>query len=188
MRIRIGVLFAGLTVMALAGCSSLRTHYDYDREADFTRLETFGWAEPSTSRGSDGSNAMHDNDLVERRIRRSVEAQLTARGFVKSDSTPDFRVASHCKVDERLEVRDWSYAYGIHGGRYGYGVPIRDTEIREYDEGTLVLDVIEESTGHLIWRGTATRVLDKSPTPEESEAAIDEAVKAMLENFPPRRS
>lgn len=185
MSIRIRAWLAVIVaICATAGCSSLRTHYDYDREADFSSLDSFGFVERD---GSGADSTPYDNDLVERRIRRAVEEHLVERGFTKSESAPDFRVASHCKVDERLEIRDWSYAYGMRGGRYGYGVPVRDTEIREYEEGTLILDVIEESTGHLIWRGSATRILADNPTPEQSEAAIKEAVDALLADFPPPR-
>ena len=55
----------------------------------------------------------------------------------------------------------------------------------EYLQGTLVLDIIDARTNELIWRGWANTVLDHDPEPEEVHMYVNEAVRKMLEEFPP---
>jgi hypothetical protein len=52
--------------------------------------------------------------------------------------------------------------------------------------GTLTLDMFDEKTKKLIWRGIATETL--SDKPEKNEKKLQEAVADMLKKFPPRGS
>ena len=52
-------------------------------------------------------------------------------------------------------------------------------------EGTLVVDVIDNQSDELVWRGTATGVLARNPTPEERIESTDSAVQQLLSRFPP---
>jgi len=57
--------------------------------------------------------------------------------------------------------------------------------VREYEEGTLVLDVVNGSEKDLIWRGTAKKTVDQNATPDKITKTINEAVKKLLKGFPP---
>ena len=54
-----------------------------------------------------------------------------------------------------------------------------------YEQGTLVIDLVDRRTKKLVWRGTAQAALSETPSKAEREATIDEAVKKMFEKFPP---
>lgn len=170
---------ACLAWITLVSCSSLRTYYDYDREADFSALRTYDWIDPD----SGSAVGTPENDLVNRRIRAAVDRELAAQGYVVATADPDFLVTSHVGVEQRIEVHDWGYSYGRSYGRHG--MMVGSTDVREYDEGTLILDVIDAETRNLIWRGTAKRAVSRNPTPEESEAIISTAVAKILDKFPP---
>jgi hypothetical protein len=47
--------------------------------------------------------------------------------------------------------------------------------------GTLLIDVIDAHTNELIWRGTASGIVDPGKTAEQ----IQDVVARMLVNFPP---
>lgn len=51
--------------------------------------------------------------------------------------------------------------------------------------GTLVVDVLNASTGELIWRGWADRALAFAPDPEELMSLVDDAVREIMKDFPP---
>ena len=50
-----------------------------------------------------------------------------------------------------------------------------------------MLDVIHPTTKDLMWRGIAEAVVNPYSTPEKSEKKIREAVRRILERFPPKQ-
>ena len=72
------------------------------------------------------------------------------------------------------------------GWRGGWGVePRTETNVYAYDEGMLILDVLRPEPAQLLWRGVARAVVDPGASPEEREARIRQAVRQLLEAFPP---
>jgi hypothetical protein len=57
--------------------------------------------------------------------------------------------------------------------------------VREYDEGTLLLDVLQSGSGALLWRGSGVATVREKSTPEKRTKRINAAVKKILERFPP---
>ena len=53
-------------------------------------------------------------------------------------------------------------------------------------EGTLIIDMIDASTKQLVWRGSATGVLDENPSPEKVTQNVNNAVAAILAQYPPK--
>lgn len=167
-------LLSCLLALAATACSSLDTSFDYDTEADFSQLRAYTWIE------DDG--ASEAASLTLRRVRTAVDETLARRGYRADAQAPDFFVAAHVTTAEKIEVTDWGYTTPSRGGWYGR----RDIDVYTYDQGTLVLDVVNATSRSLIWRGTASRTVDASWTPEKREEVVREAVEALLEAFPPQ--
>ena len=74
--------------------------------------------------------------------------------------------------------------YDGWGGWMWGGFGDETTEIENYTVGTLVVDIFDNSTKKLIWRGSASDVL--SDKPEKNMGKLDKAVDKMFEHFPPR--
>jgi hypothetical protein len=170
-----------LSLTVLAGCSSYRVHTDYDVTADFARLYTYAWIPRS---GQGPTDPLIDNDLLEKRVRAAVDAELEAKGDLLSDGTTvDFRVNYFVVVRPRTEVYayptyyGWGWGWGWWGGSGVY--------VEQYDESILVLDIVDAASNRLIWRGSAVVKLRDAPTPEELTERVNGAVHAMLERFPP---
>jgi hypothetical protein len=166
-------LLIGLLLLAATGCSSLSTSFDYDTTADFAGLRTYSWIE---DRGGAESAS-----LALKRVRTAVDRVLAERGYRLDSQAPDFLVAAHVTNQERVQVTDWGYSYGRYGSWYGR----RDLDVYTYDEGSLVLDVVDSASRSLVWRGTASRAVDPDWTPEKREQVVNEAVEALLQRFPP---
>lgn len=183
---------AAVLAAFVAGCSTMEVTSDHDPQADFSSLARYDWL-PEPQKPT-GDPRIDDNTLLDRRIRRAVDAELAAKGFEKSPADPDFLVGYHVSLDTRRSVQvlnayygyapGWGYHYGAGYRPYAWPGPA-ETWVYEYEEGTLVLDVVTPGERHLIWRGAARDEVHFKSTPEESEARIREAVARMLERFPP---
>jgi hypothetical protein len=160
-----------LSALALAGCSSLSTSFDYDTAYDFSGLKRYAWV------------GEEDTSLVGRRIHGAVDEVLARRGYELVQQDAQFLVAAHVSKRDRTQVTDWGYTYSPHGAWYGGG----GIDVWQYEEGTLLLDAVDAKTKQMVWRGTASRILEEGWTPEEREEVVREAVEALLEKFPPSR-
>ncbi len=158
----------------LFACSSISTNYDYDTSYDFSMLKSYRWADIPSKADAD--------PLITQRVCAAVEAQLKAKGYAVAEGAPDFLVATYVGRRTRIRVTDWGYGYGPRAAWYGGGV-----DLYQYEEGSLVVDVVDARTKRLEWRGTATAVLDPGASAEGRTERINEAVEKMLKDFPPPR-
>jgi hypothetical protein len=177
----------------LAGCASIKVASDYDPSANFSGLETYDWVSSTQPKTGD---ARLDSDILNSRIRQAVENQLGIKGYQKAtDGTPDFLIAYMTSIEQKLDVSTFHYGYGYPSGysfRRGFGgpaytsIPSSETYVDQYDEGTLLLDIVNPQTKKLIWRGTAVDTVQKNDSPEKREERINKAVADMLQKFPPQ--
>ena len=70
--------------------------------------------------------------------------------------------------------------------RTGYYGAFGSVSARNYEDGTLVIDLMDAASEHLVWRGTAEAALSENPAPEEVEKAIRTAVDKIFSGYPPR--
>ena len=172
-----------LSVSLLAvGCSSISVTQDYDSEADFQSYYTFDWVpRPTTDVSANAQQAMQHNTLLDGRIKKAVNTQLTAKGMTQTPNSPDILLVYHVGSQDKINVTDWGYSYG---GYWGYGG--RNVDVYSYTQGTLIVDLIDASTKKLVWRGTATGTIDPGASSEQRVRTINEAVSKMLKKYPPK--
>jgi hypothetical protein len=170
---------------ALLACAGVDVSQDYDTAADFSGLRSFDWF--PGGRPASGDPEV-DSPFLDRRIQDALVRELGSRGFIKvEDRTPDFFVNYHVSVRQKLSSSGMSVGYGVGswGSWGGVGVGVGTPSVRSYDEGTLVIDVIDAESKQLLWRGTGSQAVKSSPKPHETTAAVDRAVAAILAQFPP---
>jgi len=169
-----------LVWFALAGCSQLTVTTDHDRSANFTTLHAYDWR-PGPQQGVNDPRI--DSSLIDARVRAAVDRVLTAKGYEKvaPGATADFFVGYHAVVLRKTSVQTINTWYGYRYG--GWGWP--QTYAYDYDEGTLLIDVIDPATMKLLWRGSGTRIIDVHASAEKRERRINDAVERILAKFPP---
>jgi hypothetical protein len=181
---RLGLLLG----LALGGCASMQLAWDYDAQSAFPVLHSYDWL--PAPEVEPGASPVH-NDLLDARIRNAVDTQMQKKGFRRDTGSPDFLVAYHVALDERLSVTYLNELYGYGPGwgnpRYlrSYGRPGREATVSEYQVGTLVLDVVLAQDRRLIWRGSASAEVYPDLSPEAREKRIRTAVEKILAPFPP---
>ncbi|MBW2416673.1 MAG: DUF4136 domain-containing protein [Deltaproteobacteria bacterium] len=174
------------TLLLALGCAALPVETDYDPAFDFGGYKQFGWL---TEKQPLTGDVRLDNPLLHERLREAIGQTLTAAGFeaVPSDdlASADFRVGYHLALQRRLDVTtlDSHYGYGPGANRWGHGPP--ETIVREYDEGTLVIDVVDSKSDRLVWRGSAYGRMSETATPEQRQERAHGVVATILELFPP---
>jgi hypothetical protein len=172
---------AALLVALLAGCATIKVNVDYDPQADFSAYRTFALLpDPKTT-----GNPRADNPLLHGRIKDSIRQQLALQGYVLSES-PQMLIGYHVSTEQRLDVRTVDSYYGYADWRYGGpGLMGTTTHVQQYEQGTLVIDVVDAVSNTLVWRGVGAARLRSNPTPEQQTQRVREAVAAILTRFPP---
>lgn len=177
---------------ALVACSSQPTfEYDYDRAYDFSSVNTYRWYDDQvSSREAD----YRKHNASDRRVRDAVAAELKKKGLHESSSGRgdiwlNYSVA-HQK--QRIERTTGYGGSGLHGsaaaGSYGRGVSVgysSGPSIREYDDGTAVLDVIDAKTQRIVWRGIAEGRLKNNRSVKDKRKTTITIARDLLANFPP---
>ena len=169
-------------VALLAGCSSYEYKYDYDMDNDFSAYKTYAWIPMSINAGgTSAEQAVRSNTLLDKRIREAVETQLAAKGFTKVEDNPDVLIVYHTGTQNQVDVTNWGYTYA---GRYG-GWGGQNIDVYSYTEGTLIVDLVSAGDKQLVWRGSATGVVEPGAPPEKVQARLNEVVAGIFSNYPP---
>jgi hypothetical protein len=188
-RARLPRLVAIAILAVAAGCNRYHVRTDWQPGTDFTALSTYEWLE--RPEGAPPRDPRVDNQLFADRLREAVETELAAKGYRPADrERADFVLRWDAWVQARNDVSTypgWGFGFGgFHGGPGFWGVGVgTDVYVDQYDEATLVLDVLEPETQRLLWRGTSETRLRDAGTPEQRTERIRRIVHAMLERFPP---
>ena len=76
---------------------------------------------------------------------------------------------------------------GAYGGRYGWRTGYYGGGVTTYDyqEGTLIVDLVESSKKELVWRATIVGTLGANP--EENLEMADKGVAKAFEAYPPAK-
>lgn len=186
---RIPLLLPVVLAALLVSCTSLKVRTDFDDEIDFLRLEKFAWLSPELrdepGKGPDLlANPFVHNTLLDKRVRETVEEVLTGRGYRETSDEPDFHL--RYEITTREVTRDTGPVY-VGGGRYHGrgGVYSGYYGTYTYQEGTLIIDVIDPKTQRIAWRGWAsTRISSSNQVDEEK---VRRYVTAILAAFPPQK-
>jgi Domain of unknown function (DUF4136) len=159
----------------------VRVGQDYESQTEFSRYKSFGWAVVPQEKAGASS---WGSPFTTKRIQAAVESFLVKNGYAKSsDGKPDFLVNVHLTAVKMVDVdRSWE---GGPGRRY-LGDSAFETVIIEYDEGTVIIDFLDAATKTLFWRGTGTRRIDYSSSPQKIADTTNRWVSEILKQYPPK--
>lgn len=171
----------GMILAALAGgCTTPKIGYDYDRSADFSRYRTYAWV--SAAQETTGDRRL-DSSLLDSRIRTAIDTHLRAKGYLAAaNASPDFFVAYHVGMKDMIKGASTQNYIGdrVHG------TFTTISDIQPYNEGTLLIDIVDAKSRQLIWQASAQADVDRSIGPKERDARVNGVVRTMLSHFPPQ--
>lgn len=130
--------------------------------------------------------------LDSRRQMSSIEKVLTEKGFKKVDETDkaDFGLKIRQVTDKKVTVNQHygPLEYSLH--HYPFSFRHFDSSVsREYEIGTLILDIIDTNLKQVIWTGAITQKsgIYRHSAPAERTAKSLENIQLLLSSFPPTK-
>ncbi|WP_419661991.1 uncharacterized protein Dvar_24330 [Desulfosarcina variabilis str. Montpellier] len=177
-----------LAIFLWVGCSGIQTSQDYDPKTDFQSIQTVAWATPTQPKTGD---ERIDNPFRDTRIRAAIRQQLEKKGLrFKPDQTPDVLVRYQYTIRQRIDSAGSGGSVGFGIGSYGSrgGIAIGTStgnNLREIDEGTLVIDLVGAESDTLLWRGSGIQRFEAYDNPKKTTQVIDTLVESILNQFPP---
>jgi Domain of unknown function (DUF4136) len=169
-------------VLAPALVVAQKTSYDYNKSADFAAFKTYAH--------KDGTKV--GQELIDQRIVAAIDTELAAKGLTKAESNPDVYVVYHVAFDKQKDISTFSSGGGGYGP-YGWGWGgswaggTTTTQVRDILIGTLVIDMADAKKNELAWRGMGVKEVNTQAKPEKRDKSINDAVKKIFKNYPPKQ-
>ena len=179
-------LFKVLAVMMLGLLTACATSLpkpviDYKPDYDFYGIKTYAFA-PGQSVGM--------STLIGSRVETAIIDELSAKGIqLVEPDTADVLVRLMVVTQNKQDIRTYDRHYG--GGAYDcwrcgmYPQRATEVQVRNYTEGTLVIDLIDAKMDRAVWHAISRGKLGKHKSPEERKANVKAVVGNILANFPP---
>lgn len=171
------VLMLLIAILFLTGCAGPKYQQDYRPTTDFSHLKTYNWRQISSEiAGTD-----------KQQIQNLADRQLTAQGFTRVASNPDFlldmtlvtRISTGSSTGIGLSVGVPIGPRGSIGVGGGKSVP--NDKLR----GVIVVDATDTASNSIIWRGSAEEIpMDNFSLRSEDRLAA--VLAKLLQQFPPR--
>ena len=182
------VIPAMMIIALMAACaSSTNIQSDYDRSVDFSQYKTYGYYSPM------GIENPNYSSLLAQMFRDAIDAQMLTRGYVKSNN-PDLLFNVSARMEDKTRVTTMSNPgmyggggyYGYRGGMYdpwgGYGYGTT-TNVSQYTEGTINVDMVDPKMKRMLWEGVAIgKVQDKKN--DNLREDIMTGIAEMFEGYP----
>lgn len=173
------VIFAAIL---LTGCAA-RPMVEFDQTTNFSDFENFSWRMPEYGKVDD---PILDSPLLGQKVRDAVVAALQARGFTFHEqpavSPADFIVTYHTAEKEKFS--DSGLRLGFGTGYWGRSSIIYSVGAgsSSYEEGILIIDILDADSGDLVWRGWRGMRLNQT---NFNDSNVHEQVELILSAFPP---
>jgi hypothetical protein len=187
------LLFVGL----LSSCSSGVT-VQQKPGVDFTQYRTYDWAKTDV-KSADSQNPIYKSSLNDEAIQNAINSEMAKRGIRQApgNAKPDFYLTYHLYIEEAERTvsnppaAGYAFPYAMsYRGRflpinysYWYTSPYYNTSYRTetFQEGTMILDVIDAKNHNLVWRGS---MADPVGNPARIGEEFAKSAKDILDKFP----
>lgn len=175
---KVTLLLAGLLTGLLSACASGPTIVsNANPGTEFSQFETYNFMQPLGTDRAGGVRTPLSSRLVS-----SVNRELITRGMSLSDE-PDLLVDFIVVTEERIDVRT-TPTHSVHRSHWSRGFstwPTYSTTVRQYTEGTLIIDLIDPATNTLVGEGAAQSRI--SSNANFTQAELDEIVRKIMEDL-----
>ena len=177
MKIRVLLAVSALLLSACASGPTIVTNIGPD--VNFTEFETYNFMSPLGTDRQNGARTPFSSMLM-----ASMDQEMAARGLTRSDD-PDLLIDFMIFTQERLDVRS-TPTHSVHRTHWSHPWstwPTYRTTVRQYTEGSLLIDIIAPAQGALIAEGSATqRVNQDQFTREQSDAVVSQIMAGIWAN------
>jgi hypothetical protein len=171
-----------LLLMGAGAAAAQDVRYNFDKDAQFANFKTYKWVTLK--------DAQQLNDLQDKQVKASVDAELAKKGLTRTEGEADLYIGYQAAIGQEKQYTsyDTGWGYGPGWGRagwYGGGGGMTTGTTSTIYIGQLALDMYAAAPKALVWRGVASKTIDAKAKPEKQKKNLDKAVAKMLKNYPP---
>jgi hypothetical protein len=185
------VVVAALALAVAVVHAGVKVRAEFDKEYDFSKARTFGWHPDGAGEVKllmrEGGDPEQIRARWEPTIKDAVEQEMIKRGLSPAASgVPDLYLNYYFLSGPNSEAQTRGQFIGAIPP---WGVPdfeMTTTSLKIFEQGTLILDIIDGPKRQIVWRGIAEAQVDRQRTPAEREKRIREAVGEVLKKYPPK--
>lgn len=179
------LLTAVVALVVVAACSNTRVSTDYETFYDFSALQNFSMLPVDKK--------IYDNPKVSqldvRRLGGLINRELAKRYRPVTKDQADFLVRYFFVVEEKMRVDSYNANFGFYrygfGYRYGFETP--DVTSSYYQQGSVIIDIVDAKTDVVVWRGVTEGRVIKSDTPVQRQVRLEKKLARLFSAFPPKR-
>jgi hypothetical protein len=156
-----------------------KTSAAFDPKVDFSNYKTFMFSSETGAR----------NPIVSQLIVAAVEREFTSRGLTKVDANPDLRVSYLAASGPNLQVASVPF-YTVVNPVYSGIIGGASMAMWDVTTGTLVIDLFDNKTDKVVFRGTIKEVLQRAPSADPVADAklvskpINKGVAKIFKKYP----
>ena len=169
-------------VFLLAGCAASGPTISVNSApgTDLSAFRTWNFIQPLGTDRSNGTRTPLSTMLMS-----SVSSEMAARGLTQSDS-PDMLVDFFVTTEERMDVRQTpnSSMSTMHRSNWNRGFstwPTYQTTVRQYTQGTLLIDLIDPAQNVLLAEGAAQdRLRSGEISQQQANDVVGQIMASML--------
>jgi hypothetical protein len=171
------IMMALMLAATTASCATMTVSAHIERNIDFSEYVTYNWG--ARDNFPVGDPRLDNNQFFRDYLEGAIEKRMTAKGYeLTKTGQPDLLLHYHASVNQKVDVYDADRSHGYYTGT-------TETSIVEFEQGTLIVDVVDAKTGRLMWRGWAqdsmTGIIDNQPRLEKQ---VEEGVTKMMALLP----
>jgi len=174
---RLALVTAAFAAFALSACATMNVSSHIERGVDFAQFRTwdFGPADALPT----GDPRLDNNPFFKDYLEGAVGTALETKHYVRSNGgTPDLLVHYHANVSQAFDVN------GVDM-RNGYCYDDCQPNVVTYEQGTIVLDVVNTHTNKVVWRGWSQEAIDGIIDNQDLlRREVNKAVTRMMALFP----
>jgi hypothetical protein len=122
------------------------------------------------------NDPMVENSITYQALRDEIRRAFESKGYRYSPQSASLDVAYYVTTQPVVDFRTWDYGYTWTG------FPLTRTDVVQYEQGTVVIDVIDPATHQLLWRGQGAAPVDRDP--DKYIDTLRKAVDAVVDKFP----
>ena len=176
------LFFASALALILTGCASGPTiTVNSAPGTDLSKFQTYNFMQPLGTDRSNGARTAISTMLIS-----SVSSEMASRGLKQSDS-PDLLVDFFVTTEERMDVRTTGSMHTMHRSHWNRGCcstwPTYQTTVRQYTQGTLLIDLIDPNRNAMIAEGAAQSRIRSN---EVTQQQINDVAGQIMADMMPR--
>ncbi|MFZ4688467.1 MAG: DUF4136 domain-containing protein [Polymorphobacter sp.] len=159
-----------------------------DSTVNLAQYQSFGWAAPL------GTDQNGYQSVLSQNLKASTQRQLEARGLRYDETNPQLLVNFNARLDDKMKVSSTPTMtmgvgmgrgyYGYRGGMYGTWPLYQDqTTVSQYKEGTLNIDIVDQSRKQLVWEAVVTDSFTEKKR-DKLQETVEKYVLAAFKKYP----